>query len=273
VAHAANIIHLHSAATAPPATMRASTLNTGMALCILFGLMIDTAQSFSSQFPPARYQSSSKSMVLKSSAPNEMFDSPGWGAIEKELDQVPIFAVANSEGQPLKYSIERKDGDALEMPLFYTHVEDAMAELEKAKENAPLPGMDINPYPLGGIFKMWATDAAIIVPSKKAIVQAGAPPNANPMGQQVPLFACMEIAQEDEQGNPVLPLFFELEDANDAVSQAVSMDGGKADDFEVVGLNLPEAVSLLANSKDASTAFQFVPPTSSLNHIRDYLTG
>lgn len=91
------------------------------------------------------------------------------------------------------------------------------------------------------------------------------------MGQQVPLFACMEIAQEDEKGNPVLPLFFELEDAQSAVSQAVSQDGGKAEDFEVVGLNLPEAVSLLANSKE--TAFQFVPPASSLKHIRDYLSG
>ena len=106
-----------------------------------------------------------------------------------------------------------------------------------------------------------------------SIIQAGAPPNANPMGQQVPLFACMEIAQEDENGKPVLPLFFELEDANNVVSQAVSLDGGKEEEFEVVGLNLPEAVSLLANAKDEQTAFHFVPPTSSLKHIRDYLSG
>lgn len=29
----------------------------------------------------------------------------------------------------------------------------------------------------------------VIVPNKRSIIQAGAPPNANPMGQQVPLFA------------------------------------------------------------------------------------
>ena len=92
------------------------------------------------------------------------------------------------------------------------------------------------------------------------------------MGQQVPLFACMDIAQEDEAtGKPVLPLFFELEDAQEAVKEAVSLDGGNEDDFEVVGLNLPEAVSLLANSEE--TAFHFIPPTSSLKHIRDYLSG
>ena len=33
-------------------------------------------------------------------------------------------------------------------------------ESVKAKENTPLPGMDINPYPLGDIFEMWAKDSA-----------------------------------------------------------------------------------------------------------------
>lgn len=96
-------------------------------------------------------------------------------------------------------------------------------------------------------------------------------PNANPIGQQVPLFACMEIAQENEKGKPVLPLFFELEDANEAVSQAVSADGGEVDNFEVVGLDLPQAVGLLANENES--AFQFIPPSSSLKHIRDYLSN
>lgn len=93
------------------------------------------------------------------------------------------------------------------------------------------------------------------------------------MGQKVPLFACMEIAQENEKGKPVLPLFFELNDANDAVKQAVSSDGGNEKDFEVVCLNLPEAVSLLANEVEESTAFLFIPPTSSIKHIQDYLSS
>ena len=81
----------------------------------------------------------------------------------------------------------------------------------------------------------------------------------------------MEIAQKNEKGQPCLPMFFDLEDANEAVSQAVKMDGGDANDFEVVGLNLPEAVTLLSNSEE--NAFQFIPPSSSLAHIRDYLSG
>ncbi len=107
---------------------------------------------------------------------------------------------------------------------------------------------------------------SVIVPNKKSIIQAGAPPNAVAMGQQLPLFACMEIAQENENGRHVLPLFLELDDANDAVTQAVSLDGGEREDFEVVCLNLSEAVSLLANAKEEQTAFHFVPPSSSLKH-------
>lgn len=65
-----------------------------------------------------------------------------------ELDQVPIFAVSNVEGQPLKYSIQlsrtKGDGDdTFEVPLFFTHVEDALKELENARKSNPLPGMDM----------------------------------------------------------------------------------------------------------------------------------
>ena len=121
------------------------------ALCFILCSSIDSVQSF--MFPlTIQYSSKTSSSSLQSSkTPNELFDSPGWESIKKELDQVPIFAVANEEGSPIKYEISKK-GDSFQVPLFYTHVSDALVELEKAKENTPLPGMDINPYPLGGIF-------------------------------------------------------------------------------------------------------------------------
>lgn len=251
----------------------ASIMRIGIVQCTLCALMIGSVQSFlSSRAPLALPRQSASASAIHASEPNPLFDSPGWESIKQELDHVPIFAVANEKGQPIKYRIEAK-GSSVEIPLFYTHVSDALQELGKAKENTPLPGMDINPYPLGEIFELWAKDEAVIVPNKQSIVQAGAPPNANPIGQQVPLFACMEIAQENEDGKPVLPLFFELEDANNALKQAASFSGGKEEDLEVVGLNLPEAVNLLANVKEDTTAFQFIPPTSSLDHIRDYLSG
>lgn len=136
---------------------------------ISFALTVGTANCFlpargllaRPRHPSSSSTTSHSSPVVQSSkTPNELFDSPGWDAIKRELDQIPVFSIANAEGQPIKYRIEKTGDASFEVPLFYTHVSDALAELEKAKENTPLPGMDINPYPLGGIFEMWARDTA-----------------------------------------------------------------------------------------------------------------
>ena len=86
------------------------------------------------------------------------------------------------------------------------------------------------------------------------------------------MFCCMEIAEEGPDGKPKLPLFMALEDANAALSEAVSADGGKADEFEVVCLSLNRAVEQLAFSPESS-AFRFLPPSKSIKYIRDYLSS
>ena len=158
--------HIHRLASL--AIMRAAT-SIGMTSYISFALTVGTAHCFlpargllaRPRHPSSSSTTSHSSPVVQSSkTPNELFDSPGWDAIKRELDQIPVFSIANAEGQPIKYRIEKTGDASFEVPLFYTHVSDALAELEKAKENTPLPGMDINPYPLGGIFEMWARDTA-----------------------------------------------------------------------------------------------------------------
>mmetsp|Transcript_19619 Transcript_19619/g.46052 ORF Transcript_19619/g.46052 Transcript_19619/m.46052 type:complete len:252 (-) Transcript_19619:46-801(-) len=245
-------------------------------LAILFAATVRLNHSFAPSDPSllalsrlASRQAARHPAGLRSS-PNDLFDAEGWQSIKSELDECPVFAVADDEGNPIKYTIER-GGVSKSVPLFYTHVEDAQLELQKAKEKNLIPGIDLNPYPLGEIFQMWAKDDAVLVPNKASIVNAGAPPNAVAIGQQVPLFGCMEIANESEDGKPVLPLFLELEDARLAVNEAVGADGGNSENFEIIAMNLNEAVGLLSNSKES--AFMFIPPTSSLKHIRDYLQG
>jgi hypothetical protein len=202
----------------------------------------------------------------------ELFESKGWVPIKKDLDSVPIFCVANKEGKPIAYSITINK-NTFQVPFFYCDVEDAKGELSKAKEaNKELAAdMDLVPFPLGVAFELWSKDQAVIIPSAEAIKQAGAPPGTNPIGQSVPLFACMEIMQETPDGKGALPLFMDLEDANAAVDEAVKSDGGSAEDFEVVSLSLNRAVELLATVPD-TPGFQFIPPQSSITHIDDYLT-
>eukprot|EP00977_Amphora_coffeiformis_P016908 scaffold5364_cov164-Amphora_coffeaeformis.AAC.6 len=201
---------------------------------------------------------------------DNLFASEGWKPIEKDLNQVPVFTVATAEGNPVAYQIDVK-GKSYTLPFFYCDVDAALTELEASRKVKDMEGMDIVPFPLGKAFQLWAKDEAVIIPSKEAVLQAGAPPGTNPIGQQVPMFCCLEIAEEGPDGKPKLPLFMALEDANAALKEAVEADGGKVDDFEVVCLSLNRAIDQLATSPE-SAAFRFLPPSKSMNYIRDYLS-
>lgn len=197
---------------------------------------------------------------------NRLFNSEGWPVIKKDMNTVPVFCCANGEGQPLKYQV--KD---FQLAFFFCDVGAAKVELEKAKRETSIQGLDIVPYPLGEVFEMASENQAIIIPSAKSLADAGVPSEVDPVGQGVPLFACMEIMQELEDGTAVLPLFFKLEEAQAALSMAIQADGGNPKDFEISGLSLEKAVETLATVPD-TPAFQFITPASSIEHIENYLS-
>jgi len=209
----------------------------------------------------------------------ELFESAGWDVIESELDELPVFTCANSKGQPLQYNV-----NGIVLPFFYCDVNAAKVELNKAKdetEGQMKDTIDLIPYPLGKAFKLAALDKAVIIPSEDAIAKAGAPPGTNPLGQQVPLFACMDIMQTKNDGKtPALPLFMSYDEAKDAMEEAIKYDGGDSNvkDFEIVCVSLERAVELLAtmpsegNSQETRPSFQFLAPQSSFDHIKNYLS-
>lgn len=81
----------------------------------------------------------------------------------------------------------------------------------------------------------------------------------------------MEISQTDESGRPSLPLFFEKQEAEDAIGEALEMDGDDGMEFPIQVLSLQRAVQLLAT--ESESAFTFLPPEKSLKHIKNYLDG
>jgi hypothetical protein len=201
----------------------------------------------------------------------DLFQMEGWPPIQEDLNRVPIFCVATREGNPLAYQVTIND-DEYTVPFFYCDVDDALKELDGAKNNTNLEGLDILPFPLGKAFELWCKDEAVIVPSLNAVMQAGAPPGTNPVGQQVPMFACMDIMEESEEtGSAKLPLFMALEDANAAVKAAVDADGGQVGDFDVVCLSLSGAVEQIATIPE-TPGFHFIPPLSSMKYISEYLS-
>ena len=219
--------------------------------------------------------SSSASDEASESA-EELFASAGWPAIKNDLDELPVFTVASDKGQPLQYSV---GGSA--MPFFFVDLDAAREELLKAKADSNISdmegmeGIDVIPFPLGDAFMMMETGKAVVVPSQKAIEDAGAPKDVSPVGQQVPLFSCMAITQEGRDGKPLLPLFFVKQEVQDAIDEALEIDGDDGDnkeEFVVTVLSLQRAVQLLATVPE-SPAFNFLPPQKSIKHIKEYLEG
>jgi hypothetical protein len=215
--------------------------------------------------------SASSSDAEPSASINDIFTSDSWAPIQKDLDEVPVFTVATQEGNPLAYEVQAEDETSHTLPFFYCDVAEALAELEGARNNTGMEGLDILPFPLGQAFQLWATDEAVLIPSKAAILQAGAPPGTNPVGQQVPMFACMEIMEEGDDGQAQLPLFMSLDDANNALKLAVEADGGKVEDFDIACLSLSGAVEQLATLSDIP-GFHFIPPSTSMSYIQEYLS-
>jgi len=119
----------------------------------------------------------------------------------------------------------------------------------------------------------WLHHKAFLVPSQASLKAAGVDPTS-PEGTEVPLFACMQIMKEDERtGKPVLPLFIDAVEAQQATSMAQEAAPAEAGEetLEVVGLTLTGAVKLLTQGGPGAPALQFVAPQSSIGHIQEYL--
>ena len=187
---------------------------------------------------------------------------------------MPIFCCANEKGQPLQYNVN----DEVKMPFFYCDVQAAEDELRKAQKEMKsdiAKGLGIIPFPLGSAFELMARNQAIVIPSLEALTAAGAPHGVDPLGQQVPLFACMDIMQENDEGAAVLPIFMVHGEAQKAMEEALQADDVSNDageEFQIVSVSLPRAVELLATNADDAPAFRFLPPRSSIDYIQKYLS-
>ena len=184
-----------------------------------------------------------------------------WGPIKKELDHVPVFSTANSQGQPLQYNV---GGDPV--GFFFCDVDAAKAELEKAKEETKMDGLQILPFPLGEIFEMGGKKLAAIIPGAEALEAAGAPKDINPVGQQVPLFGCMEITANQPDGTEKTPLFFTYKEAEAAMNMALDSAGGGDQKFEITVMPLVKAVQTMASNNEKS--YMFESPESSLVYLK-----
>ena len=189
-------------------------------------------------------------------------DSPGWPALQRMLDALPVFAVANEEGQPVQYTL---DGET--KALFYADVSEAAAT---AKEQFPELKCDLLPIGLGQAYLLCCEGKADLVPGTTELRVSGMPTGMSAVGQELPFFACTEMAQETEAGEAVLPLFMSYHDCQAAIKQARDADGD-AIPLEIIGLSLPSVIEQLSSMVDDGSppAFAFIAPSRSIEHINE----
>lgn len=147
-------------------------------------------------------------------------------------------------------------------------IEAAKEELQKAKDDTKLEGLMLVPFPLGEVFEMGAKQMALIVPSAESIMAAGAPDGMDPVGQQVPLFGCMDLVENREDGSLNVPLFMSMGEAQEAMDMA--MEGVGEEDkqkFRVTIIPLAGAVQMQASS-GGEKSFTYVPSRSSVDYLR-----
>ena len=198
-------------------------------------------------------------------AATDPFEGAGWPQLQANLDKLPMFTVANQEGKPLQYEVGEKP-----LAVFYADVDAAKKELAQSLSQFPDLGCDLIPVGLGSAYKLTCEGKAMIVPGLADLVAAGAPEGAEPMGQELPLFACMDMSQAGKNG-PVLPLFVSHADCAAAVEQATAAESPE-EPLEISCLSLPSVVERLASVAMPGTGgFEFMAPDKTLQHIAGYL--
>lgn len=203
--------------------------------------------------------------VLKEKAVKAAVDAASTAAAA--LNKLPVFAIANREKKPLEFKV----GDVMKA-VFYADVAAAMDQLKTTKRESPdlyaQHGCDVITVGLGSAYKLACDGKAVIVPGVADLRGAGAPEGVQPMGIELPLFACMKMWKMDDSSKPVLPLF--MSHADCAAQVAEANEAEKPDvPLEISILSLSSVVEHLA--EPSSDSFAFVPPSASVEHFNTYV--
>jgi len=175
-----------------------------------------------------------------------------------------MFTVANEDEKPLQYQVNGQP-----MAIFYADLLAAKSALDAAVNQNPDLNCDLIPVGLGAAYLLSCQGKASLVPGVTELTAAGMPEGLPAIGQELPLFACMQMTRETEDGHNVLPLFMSFDDCAETVKQAreVNNDPG----LEIVPLALPSIVEHLSSTADDLPPFEFISPTRSTDHISKYV--
>ena len=211
--------------------------------------------------------------IRRSPAPHasSICDAEGWPALQAELDQLPVFLLANPQGEPLQHNGPNGEPTI----VFFADLFRAEAELANTNRLYPDLGLELLPCGMGDAFRRVQAGNAMIIPSQNELAAAGLDPE---QPNTVPLFGCTKIMQP-RRSNPdrkAMPLFVSSSDARAALDAALNASGlvvpegmaAQGVGLDILAITLQKACELIVSGQE--TRFEFFAPMKSLEWLTEY---
>ena len=199
-------------------------------------------------------------------------DAEAWPSLQAELDELPVFLLANARGDPLQHN----GPDGAPTLVFFADLFRAEAELANANRLYHELQLELLPIGLGDAFQRVQEGKATLVASHNELSNSGLDPDGTP--NTVPLFGCTKLMQP-RRNNPELkamPLFLSSEDAKAALDAALNASGfvippgmeAQGVGLDILAITLQKACELMVSGQESR--FEFFPPTKSAEWIQEY---
>jgi hypothetical protein len=198
-------------------------------------------------------------------------------SIVSKLEQVPVFIILNSDGQPLTAEAE-VDNEAVKVPVVFLDGVAASEFLARAREEDP--SADVALVDLGTLFEETVLSDEANVPLLYLPIggELAAATQLEPDFQGVPLFIARQGADGpyltiNEDGEPSLPMFFSRDDLQTLLNRYEESNGSAGGDIVVQVLSLEWLLSMMVEGNDPALDAQLAqvrlfPSTEVLDYIR-----
>ena len=201
---------------------------------------------------------------------SKICDSEAWPALQAELDQLPVFLLANAKGEPLQHT----GATGKPTVIFFADLFRAEAELANANRLYPDLGLELLPVGMGDAFRRVQAGDAMLAPSQNELAAAGLDPDDS----AVPLFGCPKLMQPRRSDPQLLamPLFVSSSDARAAIDAALNVSGvvvpegmtAQGVGLDVLAITLQTVCELIVSGQE--TRFEVYATSASLEWLQEY---
>ncbi|MBE9110839.1 hypothetical protein IQ273_15605 [Nodosilinea sp. LEGE 07298] len=201
----------------------------------------------------------------------------GEEAIVDKLEQVPVFIILNSDGQPLTAAAEVNDQE-VKVPVVF--IDGAAAEEFLARAQAEDPSAEVALVDLGTLYQETVLSDSEEVPLLYLPIggELETATQLQPDFQGVPLFIARQGADGpyltiNQDGEAALPMFFSRNDLQTLLNRYQETNAAEANDVVIQVLSLEWLLATMSGNDDPTLDAQLeqvrlFPSTEVLNYIR-----